>query len=121
VFENSCVSSCRSSVSLVLLSQKVAAAQGVSDLLPRARLLVEGENLNPVRAPLPVGERPVGFSAPLSASRRADRSAIGSCAAAWPVVAGAQQLRNPVIGFLHPSSAEAYASQLLAQSDRRAG
>jgi hypothetical protein len=55
VFENSCVSSCRSSVSLVLLSQKVAAAQGVSDLLPRARLLVEGENLNPVRAPLPVG------------------------------------------------------------------
>ena len=34
--------------------------------------------------------------------------------AACPVTARAEQLRNPVIGFLHPSSAEAYASLMLA-------
>jgi putative ABC transport system substrate-binding protein len=35
-------------------------------------------------------------------------------AAAWPITVWAQRSQSPVIGFLHPSSANAYASLMLA-------
>jgi putative tryptophan/tyrosine transport system substrate-binding protein len=46
---------------------------------------------------------------------------IGSAAAAWPLASRAQQPAMPVVGFLHPSSADPYRLRAFAQGLKDAG